>query len=144
MAVSANFYGLGLTSLFNGEIDYDTDTIKVMLCTSTYAPNLDTHRYKSSVTNEVTGTGYTAGGATLSGKSVAYNSTGNLLTLDGNTVSWDPSSLVARYAVIYKDTGTAGTSPLLVLIDFGENVTSASGPFALDWDAAGIITATAA
>ena len=51
--------------IMNGSIDLDTDTIKVMLVTSTYTPNQDTHTKRSDVTNEVSGTGYTAGGATL-------------------------------------------------------------------------------
>ena len=52
--------------LLNGSIDLDTDTIKVMLVTSAYVPNQDTHTERSDVTNEVTGTnqGSTAGGAT--------------------------------------------------------------------------------
>jgi hypothetical protein len=144
MAVTAAFYGLGLTSLFNGEIDFDTNTMKVMLCTSSYTPNIDTHRYKSSVTNEVSGTGYTAGGATLASKTVTYTTGTNTLTLDAADVTWDPSTLTARYAVVYKDTGTGSTSPLLVLIDFGADVASSTGPFDITWDAAGIITAVAA
>lgn len=46
----------------NKEIDFDTDTIKAMLCAAGYTPDLDAHDYKNDVTNEVTGTGYTAGG----------------------------------------------------------------------------------
>lgn len=140
MAVTASVYGPALTSLFNAEIDFDTHTIKVLLLTSAYTPNTDTHRYRSSLTNEITGTGYTAGGATLTSPTLNYNSTTDTLTLDAADVSWDPSTLVARYAVIYRDTGTSATSPLLVLIDFGADVSSSTGPFALTWDAAGIIT----
>jgi hypothetical protein len=143
MAVTAVFYGTGLTSLFNGEVDYDTDAIKVMLCTSTYTPNVDTHRYKSSVTNEVTGTGYTAGGATLASKTVSYDAPTNTLTLDAADVSWTGSTITARYAVIYKSTGTNSTSPLLVLIDFGADIASSAGPLLIEWSATGIITAVA-
>lgn len=142
MAVTANFYGLGLTSLFNGEVDFDTHTIKVMLCTSAYTPDLDTHRYKSSVTNEVVGTGYTAGGATLANKTVTYTAGTNTLTLDADDVVWPSSLITARYAIVYRDTGTAATSPLLVLVNFGADVSSSNGPFDIEWDAAGIITAT--
>ncbi|QIP43989.1 hypothetical protein G9444_6746 (plasmid) [Rhodococcus erythropolis] len=38
MAVTAKLYGLALQSAFNKEIDWDTDVIKVMLCTSAYTP----------------------------------------------------------------------------------------------------------
>mgnify|MGYP000402675218 CR=1 FL=1 len=49
-----------------GNIDFDTDTFYGMLVTSTYTPNKDTHTKRSDVTNEVTGTGYTAGGMAVS------------------------------------------------------------------------------
>jgi uncharacterized protein (UPF0248 family) len=130
--------------MFNGEIDFDTHTMKVLLCTSTYTPNIDTHRYRSSITNEVTGSGYTAGGATLGSKAVTYATGTNTLTLDAADVTWDPSTITARYAVVYRDTGTSSTSPLLMLIDFGANVSSDNGPFDIEWDAAGIVTAVAA
>jgi len=144
MAVTASLYGLALQSALNGEIDFDTDTIKVMLCGSSYTPLQDTHRYKSSVTGEVTGTGYTAGGLPLSSKTVTYASGSNTLTLDAADVTWPASSITARYAVIYKDTGTAATSPLICFVDFGEEITSAGAAFLISWDAAGIVALTAA
>lgn len=145
MAVSAKVYGLAQQSLANKEIDWDTDTIKVMLCTSTYTPNQDTHRYKSDVTNEVTGTGYTAGGATLTSCTVSYNSTGNVLTLDAADASWATSTITARYAVIYDSTpATDATRPLIAYVDFGADVISSGGTFSIVWDAAGIVTLTAA
>src|SRR5690606_7830921 len=104
MAVTAKLYGLFLKSLANKEIDLETDTLKVMLCTSSYSPNQDTHQYKSSVTNEVSGTGYTAGGKTLTGVTVTYDTGTNTLTLDADDVTWSSSTITARYAVFYDDT----------------------------------------
>lgn len=69
---TGKFYGQAFLSAFNKEIDLDSDTIKAMLVTNAYTPDQHNHRYKSSVTNEVTGTGYTAGGATLTGASINY------------------------------------------------------------------------
>ncbi len=54
-----------------GTIDLDTDTFKIMLTTSSYAANQATHDFRDDVTNEVVGTGYTAGGATLASVSIA-------------------------------------------------------------------------
>lgn len=53
--------------LADGTIDLDTNTIKLMLVTSAYTPNRATHTKRSDVTNEVSGTGYTTGGVTVSG-----------------------------------------------------------------------------
>ena len=141
MAVTTFYYGLAFKSAFNKEIDLDTDTIKVMLCTSAYTPNQDTHQYKASVTNEVVGTGYTAGGATLTGVTVTYTAGTNTLAIDAADVSWASSTITARYAVIYDGTpGTDATRPLIAYVDFGADVPSSGGPFSITWDAAGIAT----
>jgi len=50
-----------LERLNAGEIDFGDDTIKVMLSTESYVPDQDTHEFRDDVTNEVAGTGYTAG-----------------------------------------------------------------------------------
>lgn len=140
MAVTVAAYGLAQQSLVNGEIDFDTDTIKVALCTSTYTPNQDTHDYFNDVTNEVTGTGYTAGGQTLTGKSVTYTSGTNTLTLDCADPSWTSSTITARYAVFYKSTGTASTSPLICYWNFGADAVSSSATFTLQINASGLLT----
>lgn len=145
MAVSAKWYGNAFGRAFNKEIDVDTDTIKVMLCTSSYTPDQDAHDYKNDITNEVTGTGYTAGGATLGSVSVAYSGGSNTFTIDGADVSWASSTITARYAVIYDSTpGTDATRPLLGYVDFGADVSSSGGSFDIVWDSAGIFTVTAA
>ncbi len=145
MAVSAKWYGNAFGRAFNKEIDVDTDTIKVMLCTSAYTPDQDAHDYKNDVTSEVTGTGYTAGGATLGSVSVAYSGGTNTFTIDGADVSWPSSTITARYAVIYDSTpATDATRPLLGYVDFGADVSSSGGSFDIVWDSAGIFTVTAA
>lgn len=142
MAVTAKLYGLFLKSLANKEIDLDTDTLKVMLCTSSYSPNQDTHQYKSSVTNEVSGTGYTAGGKTLTGVTVTYDTGTNTLTLDADDVTWSSSTITARYAVFYDDTAT--DDPLIAYWDLGQDEVSSSGNFTLTISGSGIATITAA
>lgn len=141
MAVTAFLYGSFPAKLANKEIDWDTDTVKVALCTSTYTPAQDTHDYFNDITNEVTGTGYTAGGATLASKTVNYTAGTNTTTFDAADVSWPSSTITARYAIIYVDTaGASSTDPLIGYVDFGENVSSSSGTFSITWDAAGIFT----
>ena len=143
MAVTAKLYNLAFTSLANKEVDWGTDTIKVMLCTSTYVPSQTAHQYKSSVTNEVTGTGYTAGGATLASKTEAI--AGQVKTFDAADTTWSTSTITARYAVVYDaQTGVDATSPLLAYVDFGADVVSSAGTFTITWDAAGIFSITVA
>lgn len=145
MAVTAKLYGKALQSAFNKEIDWDTDVIKVMLCTSAYTPDQDTHQYKSSVTNEASGTGYTASGAILTTSAPSYTAGTNTLVLDAADTAWTGSTITARYAVIYNSTpGTDATRPLIAYVDFGADVSTTAGTFTITWDAAGIVTITAA
>jgi hypothetical protein len=145
MAVSAKIYGKFFLSAFNKELDLDTDTLKVMLCTSSYTPDQDTHQYKSSITNEVSGTGYTAGGATLGSVTVAYAGAGNTITLDAADTSWTTSTITARYAVIYDSSPASdATRPLIAYVDFGTDVISSAGTFLITWDATGIAIVTVA
>ena len=143
MAVTAKMYGNALLKALNKEVNYITDTIKVMLCTSAYTPDQDAHIYKSSITNEVTGTGYTAGGATLTNKTMTYDGATNTIKLDADDVVWASSTITARYAVIYDDTGTDSTSTLLGYIDFSEDKISSAGDFKITWDTAGIFAVVA-
>lgn len=125
--------------IMDGSINLGTDTIKVALVTSAYIPDQDLHVFFSSVTNEVTGTGYTAGGATLTTKTVTQDNIGNKGVFDADDVSWTTSTITARGAVIYKSTGVAGTSPLVAYIDFGADKVSTAGTFTIQWNASGIV-----
>lgn len=124
----------------NGGIDLDTDTIKVMLVTSAYTADQDAHTKRSDVTNEVSGTGYTAGGASLANKSVTADNTNNRGVFDADDVTWSTSTITARGAVLYKSTGTASTDNLICYIDFGADKTSTAGNFTIQWNASGILT----
>ncbi len=125
--------------IMDGSIDLDTDTIKVMLVTSTYTPDQDLHDFKDDVTNEVTGTGYTAGGEALASKTVTQDNTDNEGVFDAADVTWSSSTITARAAVLYKDTGTASTSPLICYLDFGSDQSSSSGDFIIQWGSEGIL-----
>jgi hypothetical protein len=143
--MAAKMYGLFLKSLANKEIDLDTDTLKAMLCTSAYTPDQDTHQYKSSVTNEVTGAGYTATGQALTGVGVTYTAGTNVLMLDATDPAWAASTITARYIVFYDSSpATDATRPLIAYDDFVTDQISSNGTFTYQVNAAGIVTITAA
>lgn len=125
--------------IMDGSIDLDTDTIKVALVTSTYTPNQDTHQDFADVTNEITGTGYTAGGEALASKAVTIDTTDNEGVFDAADVTWASSTLTARGAVIYKDTGVAATSLLICYLDFSIDQSSSAGDFVIAWNSEGIL-----
>lgn len=125
----------------NGSIDLDTDTIKLMLVTSTYVPNIDTHTKRSDITNEVVGVGYTAGGVTLANKTVAVNNTTDKGVFDADDITIPNATITARGGVLYKSRGGVATADELIgYIDFVTDVISTGGNFAITFDATGIIT----
>jgi hypothetical protein len=100
------------------------------LVTSSYTPNKDTHDFRNDVTNEVSGTGYTAGGvATVC--TVTKDTANDKVTLQFAAVSWATSTITARALVIYKSTGTASTDNLVAYNDFGSDVSSTAGTFSV-------------
>lgn len=138
-------YGNFLLKALNKEVDFDTDTIKVALVSSSYTPDQDAHDYLNDVsTYEVSGTGYTAGGNTLASKTATYDSANNVIVLDAADTTWASSTITARYAVIYDSTGTSSTSPLIGYVDFGSDQSSTNGNFTITWDSTGIVRITVA
>ena len=125
--------------IMNGSIDLDTDTIRVALVTSSYTPDQDAHEDFADVTNEVTGTGYTADGEALASKAVTIDDTDNEGVFDAADVTWSSSTITARGAVIYKDTGSAATSLLICYLDFGSDQSSSAGDFTIQWNSEGIL-----
>lgn len=121
-------------------VDLDADTIKIALLTSSYTPDQDAHDFYDDVSaNEVANSGsYAAGGATLT-VTLSQDNTDDEGVFDAVDVSFTTATITARYAVIYKDTGTPSTSPLVCLIDFGSNIASTGGTFAITFAAEGIL-----
>jgi len=114
-----------------GNIDFDTNTFKAMLVTSSYTPNFTTHDKRDDVTNEVTGTGYTAGGA-ASTVTVTKDTANNKVTVQFGAVSWSSSTITARGCVYYKSRGGASSADELVgYADFGSDVSSTGGTFSV-------------
>lgn len=146
--MAAFWYAIAFISMADAEVDFLADTMKGALTTSTYTPNQDTHDYFNDVTNEITDTGYTAGGATWSAKTntnaanvVTFDDTGTLQWTSGN-----PDTFTARILVTYDSTpGTAATNPLMWWDDFGQDeVASNGGTFTYTPNASGLATITAA
>lgn len=140
-------YNSFLTTQMNGGagtparvVDFDTDTIKLALVTATYTPSASAHSVFSDVTNEVTGTGYTAGGATIG--SPTLTETGGVVTFAGANVTWAQNAAGfsdARYAILYKSTGTGSTSTLIGYYDLVTDQSNQVIPFSAVFSA-GTIT----
>lgn len=128
--------------LMDGSINLTTaSNLKVMLVTSAYTPDIDTHEFRTSVTNEVAnGNGYTTGGATLTEVAVTKETTTDVGKLDAADVTWAASTITARGAVLYRNVGTAATDNLIAYFDFGADKSSSNGNFTIQWHTDGILT----
>ena len=102
------------------------DTFKIALYTSSASLGAATTAY--SATNEISGTGYTAGGKTLT-LSTSATSTETTAYVSFATVSWADSIITARGALIYRSSGAG--NPSIAVLDFGadkkSDYTSGSG-----------------
>jgi hypothetical protein len=117
--------------VLRGLIDVDSVTVRVMLTTSAYTENKDTHTKRSDVTNEVTGTGYTAGGV-VSTVTVTKDNATDRVTISLGAVSWANATLTARKAVYYVARGGAASADELIAVnDFGSDVTATNATFSL-------------
>ena len=126
-------YNSALDDVVKGLIDFDTDSFKLMLVTSSYTADKDAHTKRSDVTNEVTGTGYTSDdAANATTVTVTKDTTNDRIDIDFSNVSWTSATITAAGGVIYKSTGTASTDNLVAYLDFGGDVTSTNGTFTVD------------
>lgn len=122
-------YNSAIRNAVTGQIDFDTDTFYMMLVTSTYTPDKDTHLDRADVTNEVTGTNYTATGQAVTVTVSAVDTANDRVDINFADVTWASSTITAAAAVVYKYTGTAADDLLVAYLDFGGDVSSTSGDF---------------
>lgn len=123
-------------------INLNSDTVKVMFVTSTYTPNIDTDVFITAASaNEVAASGtYSAGGVTLT-KSSSTNDTTDVGIFDASDSSVTTFTGTFRYGVVYKDTGTPSTSPIICVVDFtGADVSATAGTVTITWASGGILS----
>ena len=120
-------------ALLDGEMDFSSNTsqtFKIALYTSSATLSAATTAY--ATTNEVSGTGYTAGGNTLT---ISANpaSSGTTAFLDFADTTWTDATITVRGALIYK---SGGSNPAVAVLDFGADKTSTAGDFQVQFPAA--------
>lgn len=120
--------------LLGGTHDLDTDVIKMALYTSTATLGATTTAY--SATNEVSGAGYTAGGATMGSPVISLD--GTTAIVDFADVTWPSATITARGALIYN---SSKTNKAIAVLDFGANKSSTGGDFTVVMPAAAAATA---
>lgn len=124
--------------LMLGDHDLDSDTLKIALYTSAASLDADTTAY--SATNEVSGTGYSAGGITLTNVSVSVDNTNNVAYVDFDDPVFQDVTITARGALIY-NTSSTNTNAAIAVLNFGADKTATNGDFTVVLPAAAHNTA---
>ena len=109
-----------------GEHDLDTDVIKLALYTSAATLSAATTAYSTS--DEVVGTGYTAGGNTLTGATVSLS--GTTAYVDFSDTTWSTATITARGALMYN---SSKSNKAIAVLDFGADKTSTAGDFTVQF-----------
>lgn len=118
---------------------YIAETWKAVLLTNLFTYVSGTHVLYTDLTNEVVGTGYTAGGksvtkAAWNGGS-GYVDTTNAM-LDATDVAWTGATFAnVRYVAVYETTG----NKIRAIYDFGADKSVTTGTFTVQWSASGLI-----
>lgn len=134
MAISQAMCTSFKVGLLDGDFDFGTgtaQTFKIALYTSSATLGASTTAYSAS--NEVSGTGYSAGGQSLTISQVPTSS-GTTAFLDFADVTWSSATITARGALIYLANGT--TNPAVAVLDFGGDKTSTAGDFTIQFPTA--------
>lgn len=134
MAISQAMATSFKVGILNGSFNFGSGTsqiYKIALYTSAATLGAATTAYTTS--NEVAGTGYSAGGQPLTISQVPTSS-GTTAFLDFSDVTWSNATITARGALIYLANGT--TNPAVAVLDFGGDKTSTAGNFTIQFPAA--------
>lgn len=129
--MSSGIYNRFKYNLMVGEVDLVDDTVRVALLDSNHSFSAGDNEWADVSSNEIAGTGYTAGGKELTGKSVQQDAS---TKWDGDNVEWTNASFSAYHAVLYVG------DDLIASIDFGGEQVIADGSFSIEWSGSGIIT----
>ena len=137
----SGLYGLSLEKALIDTLgeSWEAEDNRVLMVTDTYTPDFNAHDFYADITNEVTGTGYTAGGELLTTTEITLS--GGVLTFDAADVAWTTSTIANAMAAVLKTTVSgSATDQLILLSDFVTPASSSGGTFTIQWSASGIAT----
>lgn len=139
MAFSGNFmctsFKKELLEAKHNFLNSGGNTFKLAMYTNSASFNAATTAYTTS--NEVSGTGYSAGGGTLT--RVDPSSSGTTAFTDFSDLTFSTATVTARGALIYND--SASGDPTVIVLDFGGDKTSTAGDFTIQFPTADASTA---
>ena len=133
------------SKILKGEApDWEDDTIKIMILDNGHTPAPDTDEFIDDVSgDEVSGTGYTAGGATLDNAVVSETGASGFASVDADDETISTVTFVnGLYLYFYKDTGTPATSPIMGYVTLDVAKSPTADDFLIQFDAVGVLKVT--
>lgn len=138
---TAQIYNNALLEMVKGTLNFPTTTTpnyKVMLIAATpsytFSKNHSTvSDVKTAGATEVSGTGYSTGGALIPSPGIATAINSNAIEVNITDVIWPSSTITARGAILYNPTGNDATAKVVAYIDFGANVSSNNSALTIDF-----------
>jgi len=113
-------------------------TIKAAILDNGYTPDKDDNVFSDVSVNEVSGTGYTAGGATLANISIAQDDANDKAWIDCDNLTWSEVTFTnGRYLVLYD---TSASNNILSIYDFGADKSPAGDDFQVNVNALGLLS----
>lgn len=107
---------------------YFTGTFRMLLVSAEPdEATTDALEFRSQVANEITGTGYTAGGVDITMTVGAKDTANNRVAVTLGSISIPTATITARGGWIYKVVGSAATDQIATFVDFGSNISSTGG-----------------
>ena len=124
----SGLYGLSLEKALIDTLgeSWEAEDNRVLMVTDTYTPDFNAHDFYADITNEVTGTGYTAGGELLTTTEITLS--GGVLTFDAADVAWTTSTIANAMAGVLKTTVSGSATDQLILLSDFVTAASSSGP----------------
>jgi hypothetical protein len=127
MTAASGLYGVTLRDQYDASqlaVNIDSDSFKLALVADTHTPDFNAHDFFADLTNEVSGTGYTAGGAVTTGETITVS--GGFVTIDFTDVAWTTSTFSGVRAGIWYD-DTLASDPLICSNNFGSDFSVTAG-----------------
>lgn len=128
-------YNSAKVALALGQIDWENDDIRVLLVTSSYTPDIDSHAFVDDITNELSGGEYVR--KALTGLDVAQNDTDDRAELDADNVTWtalEADAGTPARVVVYKHVTNDADSPLIGYVNLTAPPAPNGGDYTIRWN----------
>jgi hypothetical protein len=131
----STLYLKGVEQAFLGEIDMESDTIKMVYMSTSYTPDSANDQFYSDIVADIAAGSPTE---TLASIDVRIDTGNNRVEVDAADVSETGITTTTNKVIIYKDTTVEATSPLIACLDIGSTLTPVGGTLSLVFNAEGL------